>query len=262
MSRDKAKSTGSQADTFRRWLDGHRRFRRATMFVIRLLMKILYRVSYEGLEHLPQNGPVILVGNHTSLVDIPAVHAIVKPWIHWVAKKELFDLPLVGFFFDFSGSIPVDREKADLHAAKAIFGALAAGRAIGMFPQGTRVKPEDILTHLPRTGVAHFAIKTGAPLLPFAIDGEFRLFRPVRLVFGPAFSLDADPRRRYDPGELMQFTEQTMKQVYSLVNIDYRLAPGALLAEGLVRRADGSIAVQSEAEQAAAALLSSIGQFK
>jgi 1-acyl-sn-glycerol-3-phosphate acyltransferase len=262
MSSGIAGANGSQADAFRRWLDGHRRFRRATMFVIRLLMKILYRVRYEGLEHLPQNGPVILVGNHTSLVDIPAVHAIVKPWIHWVAKKELFSLPAIGFFFDFSGSIPVDREKADLHAAKAIFGALAAGRAVGMFPQGTRVLPENILTHLPRTGVAHFAIKTGAPLLPFAIDGQFRLFKPIRLVFGPAFRLDADSRRRYDSGELMQFTEQTMKRVYSLVDIDYQLASSALLADGLVRRADGSIAVQSEAEQAAAALLTSLGQSK
>jgi 1-acyl-sn-glycerol-3-phosphate acyltransferase len=81
---------------------------------------LVFRVQFEGLEHMPTQGPVLLVANHTSLLDIPAIHMRLKPWIYWVSKKELFKAPVIGSFFAAMGCIPVDRHKVDLHAARGI----------------------------------------------------------------------------------------------------------------------------------------------
>ncbi len=240
-------------------LDGHPIFRWCAGAFAGFLTYLFFRIRYEGVENMPTKGPVLLVANHTSLLDIPAIHCCLKPFVHWVAKKELFEIRGLGWFFRICGNIAVDRDKVDLQAARSIFGALSAGRIVCMFPQATRVAPELILQKLPRTGVAHFAIKTGVPIIPIAIDGKFSFFHKNRVVFGPAFKLDADPRRRYTHAELMQFTIQIMKNVYNLIDIDYRPEDAALLAAGLVRHPDGSLTEQTEAEQAAASLL---GLFK
>lgn len=241
------------------FLDGHRLFRQVSIGLIRILMKILFPIDYAGLEHIPTSGPAILVGNHTGNVDIPAVHCPVKTWIFWVAKKELFSIPVIRSFFSNNGAIAVDRDKVDLQAARGIFGALDAGRIVAMFPQATRVEPDQILNHLPRTGAAHFAIKTGAPLIPVAIEHRPRLFRRTRVIFGPAFRLDTDPRQRYDHGQLLDFSEQIMQHIYTLIGMDYRLNTPALLDAGYVRRPDGRIEAQTPAEQTAAALLGRLG---
>lgn len=240
-------------------LDGHPIFRRAAGALAGFLTYLLFRIRYEGVENMPVEGPVLLVANHTSLLDIPAIHCCLKPFVHWVAKKELFEIPGIGWFFRVCGNIAVDRDKVDLQAARGIFGALSAGRVVCMFPQATRVPQDQILQRLPRTGVAHFAIKTGVPIIPIAIDGKFSFFHKTRVVFGPAFKLDANPRHRYSHAELMTFTIQIMKNVYELIDFDYHPDDRTLLAAGLVRQPDGTLSEQTEAEQAAASLL---GVFK
>jgi 1-acyl-sn-glycerol-3-phosphate acyltransferase len=258
MSTKKIKKADPQYE-MKQMLDGHRIIRWLSSNIFGFLANIIFRITYEGVEYMPKSGPALLVGNHTSLIDIPAIHCVLKPWVHWVAKKELFEKPFIGWFFKLNGNIAVDRDKVDLQAARGIFGALSAGRIVAMFPQATRVEPERVLLHLPRTGVAHFAIKTGAPIIPVAIDGKFSMFRKNRVVFGPAFKLDADPRKRYNNAELMTFTIEIMQKVYDLIGIDYHLADSALMSEGFVRRADGTLAEQTNSEKAATALL---GGFK
>ncbi|NCB00045.1 MAG: 1-acyl-sn-glycerol-3-phosphate acyltransferase [Clostridia bacterium] len=239
---------------------GHRIYRAAAKTFARLLVVLLYRVRFEGLEHIPTQGPVLLVANHTSLMDIPAIHMRLKPWIFWVSKKELFKAPVIGSFFSAMGCIPVDRHKVDLHAARGIFGALDAGKIVAIFPQATRVPPERILEHLPRTGVAHFAIKTGAPIVPVLIDGDFRLWRRNRIVFGPSFKLETTPRQRYNHAQLMTFTIEIMQKIYDLKGFDYHLSDQALLSDHLVRQPDGTLAMQTTAQQDALKLLRKLGQ--
>lgn len=241
-------------------IHGHPIYRAVAKTFARLLVVLLFRVQFEGLEHMPTQGPVLLVANHTSLLDIPAIHMRLKPWIYWVSKKELFKAPVIGSFFAAMGCIPVDRHKVDLHAARGIFGALDAGKIVAIFPQATRVPPERILEHLPRTGVAHFAIKTGAPIVPVLIDGDFKLWRKNRIVFGPSFKLDASPRQRYNHAQLMTFTIEIMQKIYDMKSFDYHLSDQALLSDQLVRLPDGLLAMQTTAEQEAVKLLQKLGQ--
>lgn len=254
-----AKATGHNKD-LHRLIHGHRFIRVLTKSIASFLVALLFRVRYEGLEHLPQSGPCLLVANHTSLLDIPAIHARLRPWVYWVSKKELFKSPLLASFFTSMGCIPVDRHKVDLHAARGIFGALDAGQIVAIFPQATRVAPDQICEHLPRTGVAHFAIKTGVPIVPVLIDGDFRFTQKNRVIFGPPFTLAANARQRYSHADLMAFTIEVMQKIYDLKGFSYQLSDKALLSDHIVRLPDGRLVDQTTAEQDALKLLKKLGQ--
>lgn len=205
----------------------YRRFRLAAVNIVRLLMRLLFRVEYAGLENIPDEGPAILVANHTSMADMLVIHTVVKPWICWVSKKELFSTPLTRSVYTRLGCIPVDRGRTDLLAARGIITALREKLIVGMFPQGTRVKPERIPYVRPRSGAVHFALKTGSPILPVAIQGPFKLFGKVRVVYGPLIDL----KKIYDgPLELENMRTlavEVMRQVYQLIGIDYHFEPSA-----------------------------------
>ena len=209
----------------------HKGFRLALNNFVWLVVRLLFRLEFLGLENVPASGPVILVGNHTSMFDMLVIHTKVKPWICWVAEKELFSVPVLGGVLNLLGCIPVDRDKTDLMAARAIFKAIRDKQIIGMYPQGTRVKPDRVPFVRPRNGAVHFAIKTSTPMMPVAIDGRFRLFGKVRIIFGPLIDYGLDPRNHYSLEDLNRLTLKTMQLVYSLIGIDYQLAPGVMDGE-------------------------------
>ena len=256
------KNKTAQTPPLAQHLDGWRGVRRFSNMLAWLLTHLLYRVRYEGTENVPTSGPLLLVSNHTSMIDIPAIHTYLKPWVYWVSKKQLFTKPVIGEFFKRMGCVPVDRDKVDLQAARGILGTLAAGRIIGMFPQATRVPEEKLTEMLPRTGVAHFAIKAGVPIQPVAIAGRFGFFRRTRVIFGKPFKLQASAHQRYTHAEMMEFTIQIMQQVYSLMGRTYELSAQALAAENIFRRPDGRLVDMSEAEKVAAQLLGQFGAAK
>ncbi|MDW7659358.1 MAG: lysophospholipid acyltransferase family protein [Bacillota bacterium] len=181
------------------------------------LVRLMFRLSYDGLEHIPDQGPAILIANHTSMLDMFAIHARVGPWVHWVAKKELFRHPWSSRLLHQLGCIPVNRGKADTAAVRGIMGALKQSQIVGMFPQATRVLPDQIAQVRPRSGAAHFAVRTGIPLLPVAIDGRFRLFAKVRIVFGQPFTLAKTDNPAGDNTYMDALSLHIMQRVYDLI---------------------------------------------
>jgi 1-acyl-sn-glycerol-3-phosphate acyltransferase len=203
-------------------IEGDKKFRALLKGFFWLVGRIFYRFSYAGIENVPPEGAFILAANHTSIVDIIAIHTKLKRWLHWVAKKELFDAPVVGFVMPRMGAIPVDRDRVDLTAARGIFSILQEGRPVAMFPQGTRLKQEDINRVPPKSGIAHFAVKTNALILPVAIEGRFRLFRKTKIIIGEPFRLDADIRKKYNQQELLEMTVEVMSRIYALTSFEYK----------------------------------------
>ena len=116
-----------------------------------------------GVEKVPTDGPVIVASNHRRLLDPVFVSMAVPRRLRWMAKKELFAFPL-GRFFYFLGTFPVDRKGGGRAALRTALNFLAEGRALGIFPEGTRRKNGATLEA--KSGAALLAARSAAPVLP------------------------------------------------------------------------------------------------
>lgn len=165
-------------DVSRRMSPRYRLFRRFMLASGRLL----FGFSVHGAEKVPEEGPLIVAANHRRYVDPVLVSMAVPRRIQWMGKKELFVFPFKKFFY-FIGTFPVDRQKGGRAALKTALDLLAAGWALGIFPEGTRRKaydPEDA----PKSGVALLATRGAAPVLPVFVDrvpGLLERLRGARL---------------------------------------------------------------------------------
>jgi 1-acyl-sn-glycerol-3-phosphate acyltransferase len=140
------------------------------------LLAILGRPKIEGLEYVPQSGPVILASNHLAVMDSFYLPLVVRRRITFLAKSEYFTgTGLKGWFnrwfFNAAGQVPIDRSNAD--AAQAALDTaervLGEGKLLGMYPEGTR-SPDGRL-YKGKTGMARLALHTGVPVIPVAMIG-------------------------------------------------------------------------------------------
>src|SRR5918997_5104165 len=154
---------------------------------------LLFGFTIHGAEKVPQEGPLIVAANHRRYADPVFVPMAVPRRIQWMAKKELFVFPLVRFFF-FIGAFPVDRQKGGRAALRTALDLLAAGWALGIFPEGTRRKDYDP-DHAPKSGVGMLAARANAPILPVfvgKVPNPFERLRGARLrvYIGDPITLD------------------------------------------------------------------------
>ena len=155
------------------------------------------RFDIGGLEHLPKAGATILAGNHRSYFDFFVLAQLVRLGrrpIRMMAKKEIFDAPVIGRICHAMGGIPVERSSTRAtEAYAAAIDALAAGELVGMMPQGTI--PRGAAFHDPvlkgKTGVARLAAASGAPVIPFGLWGTDVLW--PREAKGPRLTRWRDP---------------------------------------------------------------------
>ena len=185
----------------------------------RIYFKTCYDFKVEGLENIPKTGALIIAGNHLSNADPPAIGGfagLVRD-SRFVAKKELFAVPLLGWFFRRSGYIPVDRKRTigDFGALKEVVSALERGESVVMFPEGTRSKTGQ--PQKPKSGIGFLVYKTGVPVLPVKIEGTFGWpwVRKIRVKFGTVMHLsknDAlEPKAQYK-----EFAVQIMDAINSI----------------------------------------------
>jgi 1-acyl-sn-glycerol-3-phosphate acyltransferase len=133
------------------------------------------KVRLEGMENLEHGRPYIFAANHQSQFDIFAMQGFFEFDFRWLAKKELFQIPLFGHAMRLAGYIPVDRSHGR-QAMKSLIEAaerIAAGTSVIIFPEGTRSR--DGKLHEFKTGGLVLAIKSGVPLVPVAIKGTYEV---------------------------------------------------------------------------------------
>lgn len=131
----------------------------------------MYRLHIEGREHIPSEGAVIIAPNHKSYFDPPLVGvAIKKRVVHYMAKEELFRNPLFGWILRQFGTFPVKRGSVDRAAVRQAVKELKNGNALGIFPEGTRIKRSGLGRF--HSGMASLALMTGTPVIPVAIVGS------------------------------------------------------------------------------------------
>ena len=153
---------------------------------------LFFRVRRTGREHIP-DGPVILAANHRSFLDPWIIGICLRRPIYFVAKQELFENRLLGWFLNALGAFPVKRGESDEESMATARRLLERGEAVVIFPEGTRHRSGPL--HQPKRGVGRLALETGAPVVPIAITGTERarrglLVRPVRVAirFGQPLS--------------------------------------------------------------------------
>ncbi|MEU3527490.1 lysophospholipid acyltransferase family protein [Streptomyces sp. NPDC038707] len=139
------------------------------------LMYGLWRPRVLGAWRVPATGPVILAVNHSHNIDGPMVMGVAPRPTHFLIKKEAFVGPL-GAFLTGIGQLKVDRATADRGAISQALGVLADGGVLGIFPEGTRGEGDFAAL---RAGLAYFAVRSGAPIVPVAVLGSTE--RPGRL---------------------------------------------------------------------------------
>lgn len=135
-------------------------------------MKLVFNAEVTGLDNLP-NKPYILAGNHKNMLDVVLLITNIPDEIHFMAKKEIFDLIILRDIFSKMGAFPVDRNKADIKAIKESLRILKNNEVLGIFPEGTRNKTDEILLPF-KEGVTTIASKTNSLIVPFGIEGEYK----------------------------------------------------------------------------------------
>lgn len=152
--------------------------------LLRLIWKLYFRWEVYGKDNLPAAGGALLAANHVSYLDPPLMGCAVDRHVHFMAKKELFAIPGLGWLMRRFGSFPVDRGGADRKAIRKALEVLRSGHVVGIFPEGTRGDGKTLLKAQP--GTVLLAAKAGVPIVPMAITGVERVLPPGRWFPRPA----------------------------------------------------------------------------
>lgn len=180
---------------------------------IYLWCKIYYRAEIKGLENIPKEGPVIFCGNHRSYLDPPLMVVTAKRDMRFLAKEELAKNPFLNFLGWAFNAILVKRDEKDVAAIKESLKALKNGQCIALFPEGTRnglEKGEKV-----KDGVAFFAVRSGAKVVPCGIKGGTKENRKVTITYGKPLDY-SQYKGSKDKEVLDKITEEIMENIIEL----------------------------------------------
>jgi len=151
----------------------------------------LFRIEAYGLENIPKE-PCIVASNHRSHLDPPVLNSVFPEPLRFLAKEELFKVPILGKLLPHMGALPVKRGSGDLEVLELALELMHFGCKVGIFPEGTRANPGEFLR--PKLGVGLLAIKSQRPVLPVYIEGTDIVFpkgakfpkpgHPIRVFIG------------------------------------------------------------------------------
>lgn len=181
------------------------KFYRSIKKILTMPMKLIFNTKVVGLENLPDK-PYILAGNHKNMFDVVILITNIDDEIHFMAKKELFKGRILKNIFSKMGAFPVDRESVDIKAVKESFRLLRSGEVLGIFPEGTRNKTDNILLPF-KEGVTSIASKTKVPIVPFGISGEFKKNK-LRLNIGEPIDIN-----KIEKEKQTEYLEEKVKEL-------------------------------------------------
>ncbi|HET7142145.1 MAG TPA: lysophospholipid acyltransferase family protein [Candidatus Limnocylindria bacterium] len=193
--------------------------------------RLSFGLRIEGLENVPAEGGALVISNHLHNLDPIILTAALPRPLQFMAKQEIFPVPVVGWIARQAGAFPVDRGGADRAAIRKAGALLAQGSLVGIFPEGTRSTTGGLMAPFP--GSALLALRSGAPILPTAIYGSETLpfngakgrrrrqgGREVVVRIGQPFHLP--PRERGESHQGMaELTEAMMREIVKLLPPQY-----------------------------------------
>jgi 1-acyl-sn-glycerol-3-phosphate acyltransferase len=177
-----------------------------------IIFKTLYRLKIFRRAELPEGG-FIIAANHNSLADPPLIGASFRRPVYFMAKKELFEIPLFGDLINSTNAFPVKRGKPDRDSIRKAVSMLKAGKIILVFPEGTRKAKGQA-----QRGISLLAHKAGVPVVPSRIinNSDFIKFRQLKYIVGKPMKFGCPPDKRAASREYKDFASRIMQEIYSL----------------------------------------------
>jgi len=199
-----------------------------TRLVAHLAVPLIADLRVEGLENVPATGGAILAPNHISWADIPLLSYPIKRVTHYMAKIEIFRVPVLGAYVRRLGAFPVRRGEGDREALRTAERVLSEGKLVVIFPEGHRSEGRALIQA--HQGVALIAMRAGVPVIPIAISGTERAFRDwnyafrrptVTIRYGEPYVLASAGGKR-SSADLKRHTDEIMRRIAAMLPPAYR----------------------------------------
>ncbi|RSK27450.1 1-acyl-sn-glycerol-3-phosphate acyltransferase [Bacillus sp. HMF5848] len=170
------------------------------------------KIEVIGKEHFPTTKGVLLCSNHINNLDPPVVGITAPRDVHFMAKEELFNAPILKHLVPKLKAFPVKRGMSDREALRKGLAILKEGDVLGLFPEGTRSKTGELGKGL--AGAGFFALRTDAEVVPCAIVGEYKMFGKLKVVYGKPIPMIEARERKASAEEV---TELIMNEIRMLI---------------------------------------------
>ena len=202
--------------------------------ILKPILLMIYRISWEGRDNVPQKGPAIIAASHLSFLDSFFIPLVVRRRkVIFLAKSDYFESWKTAWFFKMMGQLPMDREggKKSQQALELAAKVLGEGKLLAIYPEGTR--SQDGRLHKGRTGVARIAFNTGVPVVPCGLAGTAEIMpknarfprlrgrRRVVVKFGKPLDFSRFAGKELDRVALRSATDEIMQQIQQLTGQEY-----------------------------------------
>ena len=181
--------------------------------LVNSVLSPIYRIEVIGKENMPADGGVLLCANHIDNLDPPVVGITAPRPVHFMAKEELFSVPVLGKIVPHLNAFPVKRGMSDREALRKGLGILKDGKVLGLFPEGTRSKTGEMGKGL--AGAGFFALRSDAHVVPCAIIGPYKAFKKLKVVYGKPIDMESIKEKKLNAE---QTTDLIMGEIQELIN--------------------------------------------
>lgn len=186
-----------------------------------IMCKLLYRVKYVNVEKMPKDGAFLLCSNHLCNADPIFICAYGPRIARFMAKKELFTVPVLKDVITALGAFPVDRGNVDLPAIRKGLSLLSKGEPVGIFPQGTtHYKGMEPRTTPTKTGLGMLAVRSKATIFPVALKvkgNKVHLFSKIEVIYGDPIPASEYGIGEMNPDEYRRITDLAFDRICSLL---------------------------------------------
>ena len=182
--------------------------------IIYAFYKLAFRIEKVGEENVPMEEPIIICANHLHMWDAVGLVTATKRRILFIAKEDLFNNGFLNWIAHVFDVIPIKRGMRDMEAMKRCLGALKEGKAVGLFPEGTRRGLEKGAKV--QNGAAYMALKTKVKVVPVGIQGTFKPFTKVTLNYGKPIDYTKYDSKNPEKEDLEQATKEIMDNIIML----------------------------------------------
>jgi 1-acyl-sn-glycerol-3-phosphate acyltransferase len=201
-------------------------FYRFAQITVRTLWPVVGRLDVDGLEHVPETGPFLMIANHQSYLDPVLIQAVVRRPMYTMAKSTQFSAPVTGRLLERLKSFPVRRFEIDPQAVRITLRHLRAGRGVGIYIEGERTW--DGRLQPPRLGTIRLILKAGVPVIPCGISGAYDVWPRwgklrrgrIRIRIGPPMRFPQLDRRQDRDAALPEARERLMSSIAVLAGVE------------------------------------------